>query len=114
MKTSQFKQLIKESVREAIKEELKDILLEAIKSPKQIVQEHITSTPHQPAPTPSTPVDKKAAYMEIMSNMSRGQNELNFNSNQFVPRVTDTTSEGSSLPPGEVSLNQIMGLGLKI
>jgi hypothetical protein len=37
MKSTDFKKLIKEAVREAIQEELKDILLEAVKSPKQVV-----------------------------------------------------------------------------
>jgi hypothetical protein len=38
MKTTDFKNLIKEAVREAIQEELKDILLEAVRAPKTIVQ----------------------------------------------------------------------------
>jgi hypothetical protein len=42
MKTTDFKKLIKEAVKEAIQEELKDILLEAVKSPKQIVRESYT------------------------------------------------------------------------
>ena len=44
MKSTDFKKLIKEAVREAIQEELKDILLEAVKSPKQIVRESYTPT----------------------------------------------------------------------
>jgi hypothetical protein len=39
MKTTDFKKLIKEAVREVIQEELKNILLEALKSPKQIIKE---------------------------------------------------------------------------
>ena len=39
MKQSEFKKLIKESVREAIQEELKDILLEAVKGNKQSIVE---------------------------------------------------------------------------
>ncbi len=48
MKSTDFKKLIKEAVKEAIQEELKDILLEAVKSPKQIVRESYTppSTPN--------------------------------------------------------------------
>jgi hypothetical protein len=42
MKSTDFKKLIKEAVKEAIQEELKDILLEAVKSPKQIVRESYT------------------------------------------------------------------------
>jgi phage baseplate assembly protein W len=63
MKPSEFKKLIKESVREAIQEELKDILLEAIKSNKQPITEsyqpdtrtlnfNTNSIPHQISSTP--------------------------------------------------------------
>ena len=38
MKITELKKIIKESVREAIQEELKEILLEAVKSPKQIIE----------------------------------------------------------------------------
>jgi hypothetical protein len=43
MKSTDFKKIIKEAVREAIQEELKDILLEAVKAPKQIVRESYNS-----------------------------------------------------------------------
>ena len=39
MKSSEFKQLIKESVREVFREEIKEILLEAVRTPKAVVQE---------------------------------------------------------------------------
>ena len=45
MKQNALKSLIKQAVREAIQEELKDILLEAVKSPKQTVVEHIQPSP---------------------------------------------------------------------
>ena len=48
MKTQDFKKIIKEAVREAIQEELKDILLEAVRSPKTIVNESIRDTYAQP------------------------------------------------------------------
>jgi hypothetical protein len=48
MKIEGLKKLIKEAVREAIQEELKDILLEAVKSPKTVVQEAYVPTPTQP------------------------------------------------------------------
>ena len=44
MKQNALKSLIKQSVKEAIQEEIKDILLEAIKSPKQTVVEHVQPT----------------------------------------------------------------------
>jgi len=45
MKPSEFKKIIKESVKEAIQEELKDILLEAVRSSKQIVKEAYNPPP---------------------------------------------------------------------
>jgi len=64
---------------------------------------------------PETIVDKRKAYMDIIGNMARGNDEINFttNNNPFIPTPVNITAEGSSLPPGEVSLDQIMGLGLK-
>jgi hypothetical protein len=44
MKSTDFKKIIKEAVREAIQEELKDILLEAVKAPKQVVRESYNPT----------------------------------------------------------------------
>ena len=38
MKVSQLKSIVKEAVKEAIQEEMKDILLEAVRSPKQPIQ----------------------------------------------------------------------------
>ena len=45
MKIDGLKKLIKEAVREAIQDELKDILLEAVKSPKTVVQEAYGAQP---------------------------------------------------------------------
>ena len=42
MKLSQLKTIVKEAVKEAIQEEMKDILLEAVRSPKQVVSEYKT------------------------------------------------------------------------
>ena len=52
MKANELKKMIKEAVKEAIQDELKEILLEAVKAPKQVVTENkITST----TPPPNTP-----------------------------------------------------------
>ena len=40
MKLSQLKNIVKEAVKEAIQEEMKDILMEAVRSPKQTVYEN--------------------------------------------------------------------------
>ena len=39
MDTKLFKKLIKDAVKEAIQEEMKDILLEAVRAPKTVIQE---------------------------------------------------------------------------
>ena len=118
MKTSVLKNLIKEAVKEAIQEELKEGLLEAVRAPKQVVNETKLSTPttNPPSPSPSTVslADQRKKYMDVI-----GETALSFDSthapgfgNQpFNPQGSiDTTSEGGSLPSGEVNMDQIMGL----
>ena len=118
MKTSVLKNLIKEAVKEAIQEELKEVLLEAVRAPKQVVNETKLSTPTTtpPSSSPSTVslADQRKKYMDVI-----GETALSFDSthapgfgNQpFKPQGSiDTTSEGGSLPAGEVNMNQIMGL----
>jgi hypothetical protein len=108
MKTTDFKKLIKEAVREAIQEELKDILLEAVRSPKQIVRESYTppSTPTQPAYAPP-PIDFRSKYAEVL-----GETAMSFTSNDvqqpFRPQVSDPVN--GNLGAGELGMDQIMGL----
>jgi hypothetical protein len=106
MKTDLLKKLIKESVREVIQEELRDIILEAIKSPKTttVVTENINK---------STPVNHD--FKRNLRDLIGGDfSTISANSSHvtppYVPPVINTTAEGSSLPNGEVSLDQIMGL----
>jgi hypothetical protein len=108
MKTTDFKKLIKEAVREAIQEELKDILLEAVKSPKQIVRESYTppSIPSQPAYAPPS-IDFRSKYAEVL-----GETAMSFTSNDvqqpFRPQSVDPVN--GSLGTGELGMDQIMGL----
>ena len=53
MKLSQLKIIVKEAVKEAIQEEMKDILMEAVRSPKQTVYEHNVGTPTTDVATPT-------------------------------------------------------------
>ena len=111
MKPSEFKQIIKESVREAIQDELKDILLEALKTTKTQVTEHVVSRNiNDVAPT----ADKRQAYMNVLNEtagFAPGAETISMNTNNiFRPTGTNTAAEGSSLPPGEVDMSQIMGL----
>jgi hypothetical protein len=108
MKTDGLKKLIKEAVREAIQEELKDILLEAVRTPKQIVRESYSPTPSttpKPAYAPP-PVDFKTKYAEVL-----GETALSFTSQDavpFRPQVSDPVN--GNLGAGELGMDQIMNL----
>lgn len=113
MKATEFKKLIKESVREVIQEELKEILLEAVRSPKATV---VTETQPQTQPTPSqtSQIDKKNMMEGIIGDMKRGQDTLSFNSadaqgagGAYNPQGA---MPGGDLPQGNLGLEQIMGL----
>ena len=110
MKSTELKKFIKDAVREAIQEELKDILLEAVRSPKQVVRESFSPTvPVQPAVNPSfTPptMDFRSKYAEAL-----GETAMSFTSNdvnKFNPRGADPLS--GNLPGGELGMDQSMGL----
>lgn len=110
MKTSDFKKIIKQAVKEAIQEELKDILLEAVKSPKTVVQESYASTtnPIQPSqPSFNQPsIDLRSKYMNAL-----GETAMSFTSQDiqpFRPQVSDPVN--GNLGAGEVGMDQIMNL----
>jgi hypothetical protein len=114
MKTDFLKKLIKEAVREAIQEEIKDILLEAVRAPKTVVTENANPIPyttkHNGATNLNPDIKRNLRAMiggefdtTISANSSHAQSA-------YTPPPVSTTGEGSSLPGGEVSLDQIMGL----
>ena len=121
MKPSELKSFIKEAVREAIQEELKDILLEAVRAPKLPIQETYRMSPVAVDTTaPQLPqkssTEKRALMESIMGDMRRGQDTLNFttqniaaNTLQITPGM-NTSGDGSKLPEGNVGLDMIMGL----
>ena len=111
MKTDFLKKLIKEAVREAIQEEIKDILLEAVRTPKTVVNENVNSIPYAAKSSTINPDIKRN-----LRSMIGGEFDATITANSFhaqpsyTPPPVSTTGEGSSLPGGEVSLDQIMGL----
>tara|TARA_B100000780_G_scaffold224834_1_gene163949 strand:- start:786 stop:1184 length:399 start_codon:yes stop_codon:yes gene_type:complete len=127
MKLSQLKSIVKVAVKEAIQEEIKDILMEAVRSPKQAVYETITQ-PHQhtqPTPSPLNSVvqttlpenDKmklRENMMGVLDSMRPGANGTLSATSADVPmQVTagmNAQSPNGSLPNGSVSMDQIMGL----
>ena len=126
MKLSQLKTIVKEAVKEAIQEEMKDILMEAVRSPKQTVYENRMGTPTTDvaAPGPMNPVaqqkmpeDKRMAIKEniqsVLGGMMPGANGTLSATTSNIPLQMgsgDTTSPNGSLPQGNVSMDQIMGL----
>jgi len=120
MKANELKKMIKEAVKEAIQDELKEILLEAIKTPKQVVNETKLATPTTNTTTPINPTpslslsDKRQSYLDIIGetglNIKSGDAQ-GFGNKAFNPQgVGDTTSPNGKLPDGEVNMNQIMNL----
>tara|TARA_B110000027_G_C16081581_1_gene283897 strand:- start:639 stop:1031 length:393 start_codon:yes stop_codon:yes gene_type:complete len=127
MKLSQLKTIVKEAVREAIQEEMKDLLMEAVRAPRQTVVERITATPSTDIGTPSPmnpvmqtsmPASDKMAMREniqnVLGGMMPGANgTISANTNSMPLQMTgnvDTASPNGSLPEGNVSIDQIMGL----
>jgi hypothetical protein len=109
MKSTDFKKLIKEAVREAIQEELKDILLEAVKSPKQVVRESYTPpTTQQSSPSYAPPsIDFRSKYAEVL-----GETAMSFTSQDAQPTFKPQSSDpvNGNLGSGELGMDQIMGL----
>lgn len=113
MKADALKKFIKEAVREAVQEELKDILLEAIRSPKASIQETYSPVAINNNNTPSISPN----IQRDLRSMIGGEFETTFSANSSHVQPTynpspsiNTVGEGSALPGGEISLDQIMGL----
>ena len=105
MKQDALKKLIKQAVKEAIQEEIKDILLEAVRAPKQTVVENIQPQKVVEGPVMSSK-EKRAAYQNILGDM-----QANFTTqNVTKPFNPQGTMPGADLPEGELNMNQIMGL----
>ena len=123
MKPTEFKKFIKEAVREAIQDELKDILLEAVKSPKQPVYAapaYVTENVMHSNPTVGTGMSQVTNTPSSMSPEQRramyegmlGETAMSFNSQAaptFQPNPGGDTINGS-LAGGDVSMDQIMSL----
>lgn len=124
MKIDSLKKLIKEAVREAVQEEMKEILLEAIRSPKVTLEGKTPvgvggyGTVNESTTAPA--VNVRERYSELLNGMLETRNgNLNMTSGDALgfgasagyqpPRSVNTAGEGSALPAGEVSLDQVLG-----
>ena len=121
MKSDALKKLIKEAVKEAIQEELKEILLEAVRAPKQVVTENVQPAARPAAAPTQTGPSVREKYSSLLDGMAQSRNgNLNMTSANaqgfgagpgYQPPISaNTAGEGSALPPGEVSLDQVMGM----
>jgi hypothetical protein len=107
MKTTELKKFIKEAVREAIQEELKDILLEAVRSPKQVVREAYNPPPRTPEPSFTQPtMDLRSKYADVL-----GETAMSFTSNDVAqPFRPQGDPINGNLGTGELGMDQIMSL----
>ncbi len=111
MKTTELKNLIKEAVREAIQEELKDILLEAVRAPKTVVNESLRDTYAQPyidKPKQLNAQERRDMFAGMLGEMQMGGVATSQYANEFRPTSVDTIN--GALPEGNVGLDQIMAL----
>ncbi len=109
MKTDILKKFIKEAVKEAIQEEMKEILLEAVRSPKTVMNESVKDTyaqPHISKPKNLTPAERQTMFGGMLKEMQDG---IPASTNKFQPQGPVDTINGS-LPEGNVGLDQIMSL----
>jgi hypothetical protein len=121
MKLDILRKIIREEVKGAIQEELKDLLLEAIRSPKQVVETQtynpLSSAGPGPShflPTTSTATLSKEQLRENYRNIL-GDTAASFNTSQVGKPLQlngsmDTASPNGRLPDGEVPMDMIMGL----
>lgn len=113
MKTDVLKNLIKEAVKEAIHEEMREILLEAVKANKQPIRESINedykTMKFNSSNVNTNPVNPRKAYMDILEDMSKGPS-TGLEGEFKIEGPINTMAEGTSLPSGQLGLDQIMGL----
>src|SRR6056300_49084 len=110
MKTDILKKVIKEAVKEAIQEEMKDILLEAVRAPKTVVNESkdTYAQPHIEQPKQLSAQERRDMFSGMLGEMQNNKPASTAYAGQFNPQGADPAT--GKLPEGQVSLDQIMGL----
>ena len=92
MNTNTFKKIVKEAVKEVIQEEIKDILLEAVRSPKAVINESLRDTyaqPHIEKPRQLSAQERRNMFSGILAEMQNGGQLrllmlVNFNPNRLT------------------------------
>lgn len=114
MKVSDFKKMIKEAVKEVFQDEMRDILLEAVKSPKVPMGTGGYGSVTETKTTTGTISEaSRQAFREMMGGNPFSMDQTNTFTTAtpaYTPPPVNTAGEGSSLPPGEVGMDQIMNL----
>jgi hypothetical protein len=121
MKLDILRKVIREEVKGAIQEELKDLLLEAIRSPKQSIIENrnpvndtVSTTynnSHLTTSTTSVPKEQlRESYRNILDETAASFNTSQVGKPLQLNGSMDTASPNGKLPEGEVPMNMIMGL----
>ncbi len=111
MKVNQFKKIIKEAVKEAVREELVEMF--STQTVKESQEPKFWQETHQSKPP--TPLTREA-YMRALNETQRPDlRTISMNSGDVVQPLQvqpgmNTVGEGSALPDGEVSMDQIMGI----
>ena len=102
MKVEKLKEIIKEATREVIHEELKEILLEAVKgrSSTPITENRITAQPSEGVKN-----NLRSSYLDILGETAQTMTTNNLQGT-FRPQPGIDSANGT-LPPGQVSLDQI-------
>lgn len=96
--------MFKQACKEAFREELKEILLESIKSSKT----QIIENSNKQIESPKNLTEKKSQIKNLMENMYSDMNKIGNNEEiPFQVNNINTSTEGSSLPSGEVPLDFI-------
>ena len=111
MKKEEFKKLIKEAVKEAIKEELVSSLGEVLQTQKTPITSNaeklgLKESIRSKMPKP----DFKFTTENIQGLVNPMQPALHSQQGYNPPPGISTAGEGSTLPPGEVSIDQIANL----
>ena len=110
MKREEFKKLIKEAVKEAVREELVSSLLEVLKEQKTPIASSADKLGLQESLRSKMPKPDFKFTTENIANLVNPMQPTLHSQQEYNPGSGNTTGEGSKLPEGEVSMNQIANL----
>ena len=110
MKREEFKKLIKDSVKEAIKEELVSSLLEVLKEHNNPITSNVNKLGLRESLREKMPTPEFKFTTENIANLVAPARPALQSQQDYNPGSGNTTGEGSALPEGEVSMNQIANL----